>query len=127
MFAVYSSPITIAALTSTNSYGYAQEDCSSTQLTAAERRALNKHYADLKMEMSIDTKQLSERSQIKALQTNKTALERKLHKLHDETRSVELRLQEEKQAVGQLLDETQSWRTEMRAIETANASMEDKT
>lgn len=76
--------------------------------------------------MSIDTKQLSERSQVKSLQTNKTALERKLHKLHSETRAVELTLQEEKLALGQTLDETKSWRTEMRAIETAIAGNEDK-
>lgn len=95
-------------------------------MTVAERRALNKHYADLKTEMSIDTKQLSERSQVKALLANKLALERKLQKLQEENRIAEKRVNEERHSLTKLTDVNSGMRADIRAIETAIAALADK-
>lgn len=106
---------------------FAQDECiNNGALTAAERHALNKHHADLRAEMSVDTRQLSERSQVKALQTNKAALERKLQRLNDENRTAEKRLLDERHQLAQLADECNQMRTEMRAIEVTIAKQEDK-
>lgn len=75
--------------------------------------------------MSIDTKQLSERSQVKALQTNKAALERKLQRLNEENRAAEKRLLDERHQLAQLTDECKEMRTEIRAIDAAIAQHED--
>lgn len=63
---------------------------------------------------------------MKALQTNKVALERKLHKLHDENRIAETRLQEEKHGLAQLMDEGKAMRAEIRSIAAAIGQKEDK-
>ena len=84
------------------------------QLTQNEsdKIALQKHYADLKHEMEIDTKELSEQSQIKALQATKVALEKKIirvraenEEFEEERRKVEKKIDELKQTQSKLQSE----------------------
>lgn len=95
-------------------------------MTAAERQALSKHYAELKNEMSIDTKQLSARSQLKALQTNKQALERKLIKVQEVNRTLEKQLADEKYCIDKLTTDAKEIRAEMRQIDSIIEQNEDK-
>lgn len=55
----------------------AKEQSRDSKLTAEERDTLNRHYEDLKREMSIDTSQLSEQNKIKTILATKLALEKK--------------------------------------------------
>lgn len=103
-----------------------QDDCySSVTLSKTERKMLVKHYADMKNEMSIDTKQLSERNQLKLLQATKQALERKLAQVVDTNRGLEKRVADEKHALDQLTGEAKAVRAEIRQID-ALIEKEDK-
>lgn len=76
--------------------------------------------------MSIDTKQLSERNQLKALQTTKQALERKLISIQENNRALEKRLTEEKHGVEQLAAEAKATRADIRQIDAAIEKKDDK-
>lgn len=71
---------------------------------------------DLKTEMSIDTKQLSERSQVKMLQSTKASLERKLKKIQEENHSLEKRLADEKYQMEKIAAECKELKGEIRAL-----------
>lgn len=87
-------------------------------MTEAEKNALTKHYAELRNEMSADVKQLSERSQIKTLETTKLALERKLQKIQEDNRTMEKRLAEEKHSVDLIISEGKDIKAEIRSFES---------
>lgn len=76
--------------------------------------------------MSVDTKQLSERSQVKSLETTKVALERKLHKIVDDNRGMEKRYAEEKHAVDMLTAEGKEIKAEIRSFENHDLKETDK-
>lgn len=88
-----------------------------SELTETEKNALTKHYADLRSEMSVDVKQLSERSQIKNLESKKLVLERKLQKIQDDNRAMEKRYAEEKHSVDAILSEGKDIKAEIRSFE----------
>ena len=88
-----------------------------SDLTESEKNALTKHYADLRSEMSADVKQLSERSQIKNLETTKLALERKLQKIQEDNRAIEKRFAEEKHSVDVIIAEGKDLKAEIRSFE----------
>lgn len=88
-----------------------------SDLTETEKNALTKHYADLRSEMSADVKQLSERSQIKNLETTKLALERKLQKIQEDNRAIEKRFAEEKHSVDLIIAEGKDLKAEIRSFE----------
>lgn len=79
----------------------------------------------MKSEMSIDTKQLSERNQLKILQATKQALERKLAKVLETNRILEKRVADEKHGLDLLTNEAKSVRAEIRQID-ALIEKEDK-
>lgn len=64
----------------------ANEETTTMQLTLSDndKTLLRKHYTDLKYEMESDTKQLSEQSQVKTLETTRNALEKKLARVKAE-------------------------------------------
>lgn len=68
--------------------------------------------------MSADVKQLSERSQIKNLETTKLALERKLQKIQDDNRAMEKRFADEKHSVDLILAEGKDLKAEIRSFES---------
>lgn len=79
----------------------------------------------MKSEMSIDSKQLSARNQLKILQTTKQALERKLAQVAETNRGLEKRVADEKHGVDQLHNEIKVVRGEIRQID-ALIEKEDK-
>lgn len=87
-------------------------------MTENEKNALTKHYADLRSEMSADVKQLSERSQIKSLETTKLALERKLQKIQEDNRAMEKRYADEKHATDSIISEGKDLKAQIRSFES---------
>lgn len=67
--------------------------------------------------MAIDSKQLSERNQLKILQTTKQALERKLTNVLESNRTLEKRIAGEKHEIDQLANEAKALRAEIRQID----------
>lgn len=67
--------------------------------------------------MSVDVKQLSERSQVKNLETTKLALERKLQKIQEDNRAMEKRYAEEKHSVDMIMAEGKDIKAEIRSFE----------
>lgn len=76
--------------------------------------------------MSADVKQLSERSQIKNLETTKLALERKLQKIQEDNRAMEKRIAEEKHSVDAILSEGKDLKAQIRSFESQDQKS-DKT
>lgn len=70
--------------------------------------------------MSIDTKQLSEHSQIKALTTNKQALERKVLKIQEDNRALDKRIAEEKHLLDKQIIESKEIKAEIRNLDQIN-------
>lgn len=61
-----------------------QEIHQNSYLTEEERQEIAKHYENLKLEMMIDAKELSEQNKIKQLETMESALEKRLRRILDE-------------------------------------------
>lgn len=80
----------------------------------------------MKSEMSIDTRQLSERNQLKVLQSTKQALERKLTTVLDTNRSLEKRVADETRGVDQLNSEAKAMRAEIRQIDALIAKEDQR-
>lgn len=67
-----------------------------TVLDEKDKATLLKHYADLKEEMEIDTKLLSEQSQVKALENTKAVLEKKLSRVKMDNQELNQELEKQK-------------------------------
>ncbi|XP_055919878.1 coiled-coil domain-containing protein 93 isoform X2 [Eupeodes corollae] len=67
-----------------------------TILDEKDKAALLKHYADLKEEMEIDTKLLSEQSQVKALENTKAVLDKKLLRVKQDNQELNQELEKQK-------------------------------
>lgn len=85
-------------------------------LTDLEKSALYSHYTEMKMELSSDTKQLSEQSLIKALQSKKASLERKFKKIQDDNRALDKRFVDEKHALEKVITESKELHAELRTL-----------
>lgn len=81
---------------------------------------------ELKAEMSIDAKQLSERTQINALLATKNALEKKLQKIQDENRDLSAALNEEQKILDDIRGEAERIREEICQFEVAQSKAKDK-
>ena len=66
-------------------------------LSEAQQFELAKHYENLKNEMIIDSKELSERNKTKALEATIQALEKKLQRVTTENEQLETEINEENQ------------------------------
>lgn len=95
-------------------------------MTDAERQLISKNFMELKAEMSIDAKQLSERTQINALLATKTALEKKLQKIQDENRDLSAALHEEQKVLDDIRGEAEKIREEIGQFEVAQSKAKDK-
>lgn len=76
--------------------------------------------------MSIDTKQLSEQSQIKTLLATKAILERKLQKIQDENRNFERTLNEERNLIDKLVAESEGIKEDIRKYDAIQIKADDK-
>lgn len=85
-----------------------------------------KNLTELKTEMSIDTKQLSEQNTIKTLLATKSILEKKLQKVQEENRCLEANLKEERQHLNKIDSEVDAIKDEIRQLDAVEIKATDK-
>lgn len=102
------------------------QDHDNIELTESDRKTLSKHFTELKTEMSIDTKQLSEQSQVKNLLATKAVLEKKLQKIQEDNRNLERTLNEERNLIDKLQAESEEIREEIRKFDDAQVKAADQ-
>lgn len=78
------------------------------------------------MEMSIDTKQLSEQNTIKTLLATKAILDKKLQQIQEENRNLESNLKEERLNLDKMSDDVDSIKDEIRQIDAVEIKATDK-
>lgn len=78
------------------------------------------------MEMSIDTKQLSEQNTIKTLLATKAILDKKLQQIQEENRNLESNLKEERLNLDKISDDVDSIKDEIRQIDAVEIKATDK-
>lgn len=81
---------------------------------------------ELKTEMSIDTKQLSEQNTIKTLSVTKTILDKKLQQIQEENRNLELNMKEERLNLNKLGSELDTIKDEIRQLDAVEITYTDK-
>lgn len=91
-----------------------------------DKKNLLKHLTELKTEMSIDTKQLSEQNTIKTLLATKTILDKKLQKVQEENRSLEANLKEEQQNLDKIDGEVDAIKDDIRQLDAVEIKATDK-
>lgn len=82
--------------------------------------------AELKTEMSIDTKQLSEQNKIKTLLVTKAILEKKQQQIQEENRSLEVILKEEQRNATKALSEVDKLKEEIRQLDAIETKATDE-
>lgn len=92
----------------------------------SDKKALSKHFAELKTEMSIDTKQLSEHNRIKALLATKTMLENKIQQTQEENRSIEHVLQEERKELETIRGDVENLKDEIARLDSMELKANDE-
>lgn len=85
-----------------------------------------KNLAELKTEMSIDTKQLSERNTIKTLLVTKNILDKKLQQIQEENRNLEMSLKEEQLNLNKVCNEAESLKEEISKLDAVECKATDK-
>lgn len=63
---------------------------------------MHQHYVEFKEEMEIDVRELSEQSQLKALEATEVALEKKVQRVRAENKEFEIELKQIKDKVADL-------------------------
>ncbi|XP_055321348.1 coiled-coil domain-containing protein 93 isoform X2 [Sitodiplosis mosellana] len=91
-----------------------------------DKKNLLKNLTELKTEMSIDTKQLSEQNTIKTLLATKTILDKKLQKVQEENRNLEANLREEEQNLNKLDSDVDAIKDEIRQLDAVEIKATDK-
>lgn len=92
------------------------------ELTASEKEAINQTFAELKSEMAIDSRELSEQNKIKSLLATKTALKKKLERLQTENHEIETVVQEENDNLESILAEQETLKSEINALKSNEES-----
>lgn len=83
----------------------------------ADKKSLLKNLSELKMEMSTDTKQLSEQNTIKTLLVTKAILDKKLTQIQGDNRNLEGSLKEKRSNLNKMCDEVDTFKDEIRQLE----------
>lgn len=96
------------------------------ELTNVEKNLLSKHFVELKAEMSIDAKHLTEQSQINTLQTTKTILEKKLRKTLEENNALTETLNETKKTLENLNLEMEEIENDIKRFIEEEKNVENK-
>uniref|UniRef100_A0A1Q3F9J8 Coiled-coil domain-containing protein 93 n=1 Tax=Culex tarsalis TaxID=7177 RepID=A0A1Q3F9J8_CULTA len=104
----------------------AKEQSRESNLTAEERDSLNRHYEDLKREMSIDTSQLSEQNKIKTILATKLALEKKLRRVKSHNDQLREVLQSERDQLELVRQEKQSLEQDINNLDNTEISEENR-
>lgn len=87
---------------------------------------MSKHLIELKKEMLFDTKHFSEQGKVKTLLVAKTALEKKLIKIQDDNRAMDRTLNEQKEAIEQILVESEEIKADITKFDSIVIKNEDK-
>lgn len=104
----------------------AKEQSQDSKLTAEERDSLNRHYEDLKREMSIDTSQLSEQNKIKTILATKLALEKKLNRVKAHNEQLRNVVQRERDQLENVRQEKQSLEQDINNLDNTEISEENR-
>lgn len=94
-----------------------QEIYENPNLTEEERIEIAKHYENLKQEMLIDAKQLSEQNKIKTLEAMETALEKRLQRIIQENEEISEDIKKEGDIYENLRQENDLLVEKMRQLE----------
>lgn len=86
-------------------------------LTEEERQEIAKHYENLKMEMMIDAKELSEQNKIKNLEAMELALEKRLQRVTQENEDLSLEVKKQSEQHEGVKNENEAILEEMRRLE----------
>lgn len=78
------------------------------------------------MEMSIDTKQLSEQNTIKTLLTTKAILDKKLTQMQEENRILESNMKDERQNLSKISNEVDAITDEIQKLDAVEIKATDK-
>lgn len=105
-------------------FSFAQDD-GIISLTEAEKKTVSKNFAELKTEMSIDTKQLSQQRQIRQLQTTKSILEKKLLAIQENNHSLERNVNDERKRIDVLNAESEDLKEDIRKFNAIQAQVKD--
>lgn len=95
-------------------------------LSEADKEVILKNFTELMNEMSIDTKQLSEQSQIKTLLATKAILERKLQKVQENNRQLEHTLQDDRKTTDQIVAESEEIKADIEKYDATEIQFTDK-
>lgn len=95
-------------------------------LTDAEKKMISKNFQELKTEMSIDTKQLSQQRQIRTLQTTKSILEKKLLAIQEENHSLERNVNDERKLMDTLIAESEDMKEDIRKFNAIQAQVKEE-
>lgn len=82
--------------------------------------------AELKSEMSIDTKQLSEQNTIKTLLVTKGILDKKLQQIQDDYRNLEMSMKEDRSNLNKLRNDVDTIKEEIRQLDGVEIKATDK-
>lgn len=82
--------------------------------------------AELRTEMSIDTKQLSERNKIKTLLVTKGILDKKLQQIQEENRNLEMCMKEEQLNLTKVCNDVESLKEEVHQLDAVECKAIDK-
>lgn len=105
-------------------FSFTQDD-GIISLTEAEKKTVSKNFAELKTEMSIDTKQLSQQRQIRQLQTTKSILEKKLLAIQENNHSLERSSNDERKRIDALNAESEDLKEDIRKFNAIQAQVKD--
>lgn len=96
------------------------------KFSESDKKALSKNFAELRVEMSIDTKQLSEHNQIKTLLATKAMLEKKLEQIQDENRNLEHNLRDEQKSMDKIRIDIENIKDEIGRLDALEAKAFDE-
>lgn len=96
------------------------------KFSESDKKAISKHFNELKTEMAIDTKQLSEQNKIKTLLATKSILVRKLQKIQEENRNLELCINEERKNLNTIRADVEAIQEEICQLNALEAKANDE-
>lgn len=105
---------------------YLIQDDAALQLCDDDRKAISKHFTELKNEMSFDVKQLSDRSQINALLATEAILVKNLHKLQKDTHILQQSVDEAKQQLEKAYNESEEIKSDITRYDSMEIKEEEK-
>lgn len=114
---IYLNPSTFWAKTFNFPVVIPKEIYQNSDLTEEERQELSKHYENLKQELMIDAKELSEQNKLKQLETTESALEKRLQRIVEENEVLSKEVKQDCDVYEKLRRENEAIIDEMTRLE----------